>query len=105
MATNYTQYTDSVFNNPDLSLWSYLRAILDVMGAVVGQTVMWTFIIGIMYALMYIRQGSAILPSLISLILGSLMFTLLPVDTHAPAKVLLALAIGGLLWHYFMVRR
>ena len=101
-ASNYTQYFDTLFS--ETTGWGALRAITNTYEAMVGAPVFWIIFVTMPFICMWIKQQSVAIASVVALISGGLLMALVPPEFDLPIKILLTLAVAGMLWHVFMKR-
>ena len=101
----FTYYFDKAFVVNDIDGWSVGESMFEAYADVVGAYIMWTLILGSVFLVMTIRMESVVVPVVLSLISAAFLFPLLPPEHDIPAKVILGLAITGILWHLFIGRR
>jgi len=95
--TNHTEEFDNLFTN--LDTWSFITSIFGTYEIYCGATLFWLLIIIIPYLMMWIKQGSVIIPAIFALLSGSVLFALVPVEAIAPIKILLTIGIAGIFYH------
>ena len=100
--SDYTQYFDLLFN--ETTAWGALRAVTNTYEATVGAAMFWILFVTMPFLCMWIKQQSVAVASVVALISGGLLMTLVPAEFDLPIKILLTLAIAGMLWHVFMRR-
>lgn len=101
-ASNYTQYFDTLYN--ETTGWGALRAVTNTYEAVLGKEIFWILVVILPFIAMWIKQQSVAGAAVIALISGGLLMVLVPPEFDLPVKILLTLAIAGMLWHVFMKR-
>jgi len=75
------------------------RAYRDMIG-----NLFFVLFYGIIFLMMWIRQGDILIPSVIGLILGSLMIAMLPAEYHMVAVVFVAMGVFAVLYTMFKSR-
>ena len=95
--TNHTKEFNNLFTN--LDTWSFISSIFGTYEIYCGATLFWLIIIIIPYLMMWIKQGSVIIPAIFALLSGSVLFALVPVEAIAPIKILLTIGIAGIFYH------
>jgi len=103
-SANYTQHFDTFYGS-DESEWSMLKAVFTMYENTLGASIFWGVFLTMPFLAMWIKQQSVILPTVIMLIGGSVLFPLAPPEYAMPVKMMLVLGITGLLWHIFIKQR
>ena len=101
-ASNYTQYFDTLFD--ETTGWGALRAVTNTYEATVGAALFWLLVVTMPFLCMWIKQQSVAVATVVALISGGLLMALVPPEFDLPIKILLTLAVAGMLWHLFMRR-
>ena len=101
-ASNYTQYFDTLYN--ETTGWGALRAVTNTYEAVLGKEIFWVLVVTMPFFCLWIKQQSVAVAAVVALISGGLLMALVPPEFDLPIKILLTLAIAGMLWHVFMKR-
>jgi len=101
-ASNYTQYFDTLYG--ESTGWGALRAVTNTYEAVLGKELFWILVVTMPFFCMWIKQQSVAVAAVVALISGGLLMVLVPPEFDLPVKILLTIAIAGILWHIFMKR-
>ena len=100
--TNHTAKFDELLSV--LTVWSFITVIFGTYEFYNGATLFWLILIMIPYTMMWIKQGSVIIPATMALLSGSILFTLVPAESIAPIKILLTVGIAGIFYHIIKSR-
>lgn len=100
--TNYTVEFNDLFN--DLTVWGFLIVIFSAFENKCGNDLFWLIIIMIPFSMTWIKQRSVIIPSILALVCGSVLFMLIPITAIAPVKILLTVGIAGIFYHIIKSR-
>lgn len=101
----FSRHFDRTFHVNPIEGWAVGQSMMQTYAETAGYYVMWTIILGAVFITVSVRQESVVIPVIFSLTSAAFIFTLLPPEHDIPAKVMLALAITGILWHVFIGRR
>lgn len=101
----FSKYFDRAFVVNDIDGWSVGQSMFEAYADSAGEYITWTLILGSVFLAITIRTESVIIPAVLALISAVVVFPLLPPEHDIPAKVLLGLAISGIIWHQFIGRR
>jgi len=100
--TNHTEYFNLLF--PDnMTGWDIVKAPTDVFNEVLRPT-FWLVILTIPFYMSYIQQKDTIIPTVLYLILGGMMYGLAPTQMLEPAKYMLFIGITSSLYHLYKSR-
>lgn len=102
MTNNYDQWINVLFEDP--TGWGLIAGIYHVASGVVGSSVFWLLITPIPLIATLIKQQSIVIPTVLYLMLGSVMALVAPVELQKPAYLMLVLGVTGLTYHVFKNR-
>ena len=100
--TNHSITFDDLFD--DLTVWGFLTVIFRTFEVQCGGDLFWLIVIMIPFSITWIKQRSVIIPSILALLCGSVLFSLVPAASIAPIKILLTVGIAGIFYHIIKSR-
>lgn len=99
--TPYVGERTKLFNSffADFSTWGILSSVVMIFELSCGAELFWLFIVAVPFGMIWIKQQSVIVPSVLALLTGSTLFALLPGAASSTIVPLLSLGIMGILYH------
>jgi len=101
----FSQYFDQAFIVNPIDGWGVGQSMTGAYTESVGDYVFWTLFLLPIFVVIMIRTESTVIPVTLALVGSLFLFPLLPPEQAAPIKILIGLAVAGILWHLYIGRR
>lgn len=101
----FSKYFDRAFVVNPIDGWSVGQSMMSTLEDTIGAYIFWTLFLTPVFIVITYRTESIIITTVLVLILTALLFPMLPPELDLPVKILLSLAIAGIIWHFFIGRR